>query len=448
MDRRRFVQSLAGAAVLAAVPGCGATPAARPGPRRRPNVLLIMADDLGYGDLGVTGRTDYSTPVLDRLARDGVLLTQAYSAAPVCTPTRVALLTGRYPARSHAGLFEPLTTHPDGLEPDPPTLGRLMRDAGYETALVGKWHLGTLPRFHPLRHGFDEFYGFLGAAADYTSHLDTEALESLFQDGTEPVRTEGYLTDLFTERAVRIVSRARSKPLFLNLQYNAPHWPWQAPGDPPYPDSLRWRGGGSPQTFARMMASMDAGIGRVLDALRSAGMEGDTLVIFTSDNGGERFSHMGPFSHGKMTLYEGGIRVAAMARWPGVIPAGIQTSHVAVTMDWTATLLALAGAQPPAGAPLDGVDLMPALRGARIRARERDLYWRIFQRRRQKAMRSGNWKYLQTEEGEFLFDLASDIGETRDRKADRPDVFAQLTARYTAWEREVLPPLALDPARA
>ncbi|HEU4883903.1 MAG TPA: sulfatase-like hydrolase/transferase [Longimicrobium sp.] len=448
MDRRRFVQSLAGAAVLAAVPGCGTSPAARPGPRRRPNVLLIMADDLGYGDLGVTGRTDYSTPVLDRVAREGVQLTQAYSSAPVCTPTRVALLTGRYPARTHAGLFEPLTTHPDGLDPDPPTLGRLMRDAGYETALVGKWHLGTLPKFHPLRHGFDEFYGLLGAAADYTSHLDTESLQNLFQDGTRTVRTEGYLTDLFTERAVRIVSRARSKPLFLNLQYNAPHWPWQAPGDPPYPDSLRWAGGGSPETYARMVASMDAGIGRVLDALRQAGMEGDTLVIFTSDNGGERFSHMGPFSHGKMTLYEGGIRVAAMARWAGRIPAGTRTDHVAVTMDWTATLLALAGAQPPAAAPLDGIDLMPALTGATTTHADRDLYWRISQRRRQKALRSGNWKYLQTEDGEFLFDLAADPGETRDLRADRPDVLAQLTAKYAAWERQVLAPLALDPARA
>jgi arylsulfatase A-like enzyme len=447
MDRRRFVQSLAGAAVLGALPSCGTSAAARPGPRRRPNVLLIMADDLGYGDLGVTGRADYSTPVLDRLAHEGVQLTQAYSAAPVCTPTRVALLTGRYPARTRAGLFEPLTTHPDGLDPDPPTLGRLMRDAGYETALVGKWHLGTQPRFHPLRHGFDEFYGFLGAAADYSSHADTESLQNLFQDGTEPVRTQGYLTDLFSDRAVQIVSRARSRPLFLNLQYNAPHWPWQGPGDPPYPDSLRWRGGGSPETFARMMASMDAGIGRVLDALRRAGMEGDTLVVFTSDNGGERFSHMGPFSHGKMTLYEGGIRVAALARWPGTIPPATRTDQVAVTMDWTATLLALAGARAPESAPLDGIDLMPALTGAPAGG-PRDLCWRIFQRRRQKALRSGNWKYLQTDDGESLFDLAADVGETRDRKADRPDVFAQLTAKYAAWEREVLAPLPLDPARA
>jgi arylsulfatase A-like enzyme len=447
MDRRRFLHSLAGAAAVAALPSSRASWAAGPRPPHRPNVLLIMADDLGYGDLGVTGRTDYRTPVIDQLARAGVQLTQSYSAAPVCTPTRVALLTGRYPARSPVGLHEPLTTHPIGLEPDPPTLGQLMKDAGYETALVGKWHLGTLPQFHPLRHGFDEFYGFLGAAADYASHVDTESLESLFQDGTAPVRTEGYLTDLFTDRAVRIVSRNRSRPLFLNLQYNAPHWPWQAPGDPVYPDSLRWRGGGSPETYARMMESMDTGIGRVLEALHRRGLERDTLVIFTSDNGGERFSHMGPFSHGKMTLYEGGIRVAAMARWPGMIPAGTETDQVSVTMDWAATLLALAGAQAPRPAPLDGIDLMPALTGGRA-MNDRDLFWRIFQRRQQKALRSGDWKYLQTDAGEFLFDLAADAGEKHDRKADQPAILAQLKEKYAAWEREVLAPIPLDPARA
>lgn len=447
MDRRRFLHSLAGAAAVAALPSSGASWAARLRTPHLPNVLFIMADDMGYGDLGVTGRTDYRTPVLDQLARAGAQLTQAYSAAPVCTPTRVALLTGRYPARTRAGLFEPLTTHPEGLDPEPFTLGRLMKDAGYETALVGKWHLGKLPRFHPLRHGWDEFYGFLGAAADYTSHVDTESLENLFQDGTQTVRTDGYLTDLFTDRAVQIVSRNRTQPLFLNLQYNAPHWPWQAPGDPPYPDSLRWRGGGSPETFARMMQSMDAGIGRVLEALHRRGLERDTLVIFTSDNGGERFSHMGPLSHGKMTLYEGGIRVAAIARWPGMIPGGSRTDQVAVTMDWAATLLALAGAHAPPAAPLDGIDLMPALTGTRAPA-GRDLFWRISQRRSHKAMRSGDWKYLQTDAGEFLFDLATDTGEKHDRKADEPAVLTQLKAKYAAWEAEVLAPVPLDPARA
>ena len=447
MHRRRFIIELAGAAAGVALAPSLASSASWLDRRRRPNVLLIMTDDLGYGDLGITGRTDYRTPVVDQLAREGMQLSQMYTAAPVCTPTRVALMTGRYPARTPVGLHEPLTTSPTGLAPDPPTLGTLMKAAGYETALVGKWHLGTLPPYHPLRHGFDEFYGILGPGADYASHIDVESREVLFQDGTRTVRTPGYLTELLTDRAVRIVSRRHARPFFLNLQYNAPHWPWQAPGDPPYPDTLPWAGGGSPATYARMMESMDGGVGRVLEALRRRGLERDTLVIFTSDNGGERFSHMGPFSEGKMTLNEGGLRVPAIARWPGVIPAGGRTDQVAVTMDLTATFLALAGARAPAAAPLDGIDLMPALTGGPGAVR-RELYWRIFQRRKQKAMRGGDWKYLQTDAGEFLYDVAADPGEKRDRKAEHPAVFQQLRAKLAAWEREVLPPIPLDPARA
>lgn len=408
-----------------------------------PNILLIMADDLGYGDLSLTGRTDYATPVLDQLASEGAQLTQAYSAAPVCTPTRVALMTGRYPARNPIGLYEPLTTQPTGLATQPATLALLLKDAGYETALIGKWHLGLLPDFLPPAHGFDEFFGFAGAAADYATHIDTEALEHHFYDGAKRVRVQGYLTDLFSERAAEFIARQHSKPFFLNLQYNAPHWPWQAPGDPAYPDSLRWAKGGSPATYARMMTSLDAGVGRVLAALRTRNLERNTLVIFTSDNGGERFSHMGPFSHGKMTLWEGGIRVAAFARWPDRIRPGTTTHQVATTMDWTATFLATAGAAIQPDAPLDGIDLMPALTGAA--PVERTLCWRVFQRRKQKAVRRGNWKYLQTEDGEYLFDLAADSGEKHNLKSTHPDVFAELKAGLAQWESQVLSPIPLDP---
>ena len=318
-----------------------------------------------------------------------------------------------------------------------------MKDAGYDTALIGKWHLGLQPQYHPFKHGFDEFFGFAGAAADYVSHLDTEALAHHFYDGADKVRVEGYLTDLFTERATRFIAKERSKPFFLNLQYNAPHWPWQAPGDPVYPDSLRWARGGSPEVYARMIKSMDDGVGRVLDALSRAGLDQNTLVVFTSDNGGERFSHMGPFSQGKMTLYEGGIRVAAAARWSGRIKPGTSTDQVAITMDWTATMLAIAQAQADPAAPLDGIDLMPALTGGA--PTERDLYWRISQRRKQKAMRRGNWKYLQTDSGEFLFDLQADPAEKQDRSADQRDRLLECKAKYAQWERQVLPPIPLDP---
>ncbi|HET9012300.1 MAG TPA: sulfatase-like hydrolase/transferase [Gemmatimonadaceae bacterium] len=441
IDRRTFIQRTTAAAALGVLAPW--EPLLRaPG---RPNILYIMSDDLGYGDLGITGRTDYATPVLDALAREGVRLTQAYCAAPVCTPTRVALNTGRYPARARVGLFEPLTTSDDGLLPEPPTLARLMKDAGYETGLIGKWHLGLRPEHHPLRHGYDEFYGFLGAAADYASHVDTETHEVNFQDGDQPVATKGYLTDLFTDRTIRFIQRKRSRPFFLNLEYNAPHWPWQAPGDPPYPDSMSSKSGGTPAVFGRMVKSMDDGIGRILAALRDAGRDRDTIVIFTSDNGGERFSNMGPFSHGKMTLYEGGLRTPAFVRWPGVIAPNTTTDQTAITMDWTATLLARAGAQADARAPLDGIDLLPALTGAK--PVPRDFYWRISQRVKQKALRSGDWKYLVTSEGEHLFDLATDPGEKSDVKEKHPEVLAALRAKYAGWEGAVLPPVPLDPAR-
>ena len=436
IDRRTF---LGRAAALAA--GAALAPDRGPHIRRAtpPNLLLIMSDDLGYGDLGITGRTDYATPVLDQLAREGARLTNAYTAAPVCTPTRVALITGRYPARTRVGLYEPLSRESVGLEPSPTSLGRLIKGRGYDTALIGKWHLGILPRYHPHRHGFDEFYGFLGAAADYVSHVDTEVHRDLFYDGERPAHADGYLTDLFTERAVRFLRRRRRAPFFLNLQYNAPHWPWQAPGDPPYADLHQAAQGGSPETFARMVQRLDTGVGQVLEALRERGLAENTLVVFTSDNGGERFSQMGPFRGRKMTLYEGGIRVAAFARWPGQIASGSTCNQPCITMDWTATLVSRAGARVPASR--DGIDLLPALTGAPVVSRE--LFWRITQRARFKALRSGDWKYVVEKDDEHLYDLARDAGESRDLKEEHPDVHGRLRRRYADWERTMLAPIPL-----
>ena len=440
-SRRRFLTQMAGVAATVVLPSgfVGCSSAGRK--RLQPNIVFIMADDLGYADVGFTGGTQ-ATPNLDRIASEGMVLRQAYSSAPVCSPTRVALLTGRYPAREDVGLLEPLTTQATGLSPQPPTLAMLLRGAGYETALVGKWHLGVLPAFHPLRHGFDEFYGFLGGAADYVSHDDPVHRRSLFRDGENEAREDGYLTDLFTQRATRIIARERVRPLFLSLQYNAPHWPWQAPGDPAYPAGSDSRAGGSPETFARMVASLDEGVGRVLATIDARGMARDTLLIFTSDNGGERFSHMGPFSHGKMTLSEGGIRVAAAARWPAVIRAGTTTDQVAATMDWTATFVALAGAVP--AQELDGIDLTPALRGLPPVARE--LCWRVSQRRQQRAVRQGDLKLLIDEQGERLHDVVRDPGERVDLRRERSSDFDALRARLAAWEAEMLAPLPFDPA--
>ena len=451
LDRRTFLRQSAGIAAAAAVPpaflACGPEQARPPAGRATgPNLIYIMADDLGYADTSLYGRREYQTPVLDQLAREGVRLTQAYSSAPVCSPTRVALMTGRYPARSPIGLFEPLTTQNIGLPIEPKTLPRLLRDAGYETALVGKWHLGLPDAFNPVRHGFDEFFGFRGAASDYVEHIGTESLEHDLWDGERAVRVEGYLTELFTERALQFITRPHDTSFFLSLQYNAPHWPWQAPGDAAYPDSLRWVHGGSPETYASMVRSMDDGIGRVLQALRDGGLENDTLVIFTSDNGGERFSDMGGFRSGKMTLWEGGIRVAAFARWPGVIAADTVSEQVVATHDWTATLIAVAGAAPDPAAPLDGIDVLPMLAGAPVI--ERELFWRTFQRTQHMALRSGDWKYLVTGDEPHLFDLAQDPGETQNLRAQHAEVFQQLESRYREWEQQVLEPIPLDPRYA
>ena len=278
----------------------------------RPNVLFILADDLGYGDLSCYGRPDYETPVLDRLATQGMKFMSAYAAAPVCTPTRCAFLTGRYPQRFEVGLQEPLTASspPVGLPASQPTIASRLRAVGYETALIGKWHLGWRPEYQPNRHGFDEFYGSLSGALDYFTHVAPDA-----GIGTEPdlwendrrTTADGYLTDVFTDRAVDFVTRPHSKPFYLSLHYTAPHSPWEGPDDRATADHTDhgagpMTNGGSLGAYAEMMRSMDSGIGRVLAALRRARLERNTLVIFTSDNGGERYSFNWPFSFQKLYL--------------------------------------------------------------------------------------------------------------------------------------------------
>jgi arylsulfatase A-like enzyme len=445
VTRREFLGAAAGAAAVSAL-GTRAV-AAQERARGRPNVLFILADDLGYGDLSCYGRPDYKTPVLDRLATQGLKFDDNYAAAPVCTPTRCAFVTGRYPQRLAVGLEEPLTRNsPEvGLPPDQPTIGTLMRDAGYATALIGKWHLGWKPEFNPTRHGFDEFFGCLSGAVDYFTHAAADAS----RDGASPapdlwenetrVERKGYFTDLLTDRAVDYVSRAHAKPFYLSLHYTAPHSPWEGPQDGAIDHAAHGPGpmtaGGSLAAYATMMQSLDSGIGRVLEALKRARLERDTLVIFTSDNGGERYSYNWPFSAGKLDLHEGGVRVPAIARWPGVIAANRTTDQAATTLDWTATILDVGGAKPDARFPLDGESLLPTLRGT-LEAHDRALFWRT---RRQGAARVGRFKYVEEAGKEQLFDLGVDVGEKSDLAAKRPEVLAQLRSRYDAWARQMLP---------
>jgi arylsulfatase A-like enzyme len=411
----------------------------------RPNIIYIMTDDLGYADLSCYGRKDYQTPVLDAFVREGLKFNNAYSAAPVCTPTRVALMTGRYPARNDVGLREPLRGAPFdinlGLSPEIPTLSSLLKEAGYETALFGKWHLGFNPDFFPNKHGFDHFFGITAGAADYIDHKFFGDVNTLYEN-YEPVQKKGYLTDLITDYAVAFIGKKHSKPFFINLEYTAPHWPWQAPGDEVYPDSLDFREGGSAETYARMMKSLDDNIGRVLAAIKEAGLEESTLVIFTSDNGGEKYSDMGPFKGHKMELWEGGIRVPAAARWPGVIEPATSTDQPVITMDWTVTMLSVAGVAVPDDVSFDGIDLLPWFKGDNSQV-PRTFYWRTSNVIRADALRDDNWKYLRSPQGEYLFNLAEDPYESVNLKDRDPVTMDRLKEKFLSLDKKMLLPYFL-----
>jgi arylsulfatase A-like enzyme len=411
--------------------------------RDRPNLLYIMVDDMGFADLSCYGRKEYKTPNIDALAEAGMMFTQAYAAAPVCTPTRVAFMTGRYPARNPIGLHEPLTMAPEhlamGLDPSLPTLSSLLKQAGYETALIGKWHLGFAPEYLPLRHGFDYFFGITAGGADYVDHKYANDEVTLYENDL-PVERVGYLTDLLGQAAVDLILRKRELPFFLSLQFTAPHWPWQGPGDPAYEAGAGFKTGGSAATYARMMHSLDDNIGKVIQAVKESGEYENTLIIFTSDNGGEMYSGMGPFRGRKFHLLEGGIRVPAIAVWPRIIRPGTATSQVAITMDWTATLLEAAGITAKSTA-LDGISLLSQFEGGKVS--QRTLYWRTTQRTNQGALRRGDWKYLKTEEGEFLFNLADDPGESRDLKMPEGRTFRKLRSAWARLNSEMLSPVPL-----
>lgn len=440
IDRRQFVAaSVAGSALVGAILPSSVEA------ENRPNILFILADDLGWADLSCYGRPDYKTPNLDRLAAQGIRFTNAYSAAPVCTPTRIGFLTGRYPARLAVGLEEPLEERKSlgervkilGIPPEHPTVSSLIRNAGYDTALVGKWHAGYLPDFGPLRHGFDEFFGIMSGAADHFTHKTMTEENDLFE-GEVPVERAGYITDLLTDRAVEYINRTRRKPFYLSLHYTAPHWPWEGPRDETVSRTIKYspagfRSGGSLKIYGEMMKSLDDGVGKVLAALKSSGLERNTLVIFTSDNGGERFSFNWPFRGQKMDLYEGGVRVPAIVRWPGVVRPGAVTDQPAISMDWTATMIAAAGAGPDWKYPLDGEDLTTFLKGNRP-AFDRTFFWRT---KRQGGVRSGKWKYIREGKSEFLYDLSVDEHEQAEFGASEPETLSRLRSGFDKWSSEM-----------
>lgn len=408
---------------------------------KQPNVVFVLADDLGWGDLSCYGRPDYVTPRMDGLAAEGVRLTDCYSGSATCSPTRIALLTGRYPARHPAGLAEPILhwVHGDalGLEPEFPALPRLLAGAGYATALIGKWHCGEPPRYGPLKSGFDEYFGLKSTGAAYFSYRGEDG-RYLAMAGDEVAPKAGYLTHVLTDRACDFIERHRGRPFYLSLHYTAPHWPWEAPyHDGEFDERPAITNGGSIAIFADMVRALDDGVGRVLDTIQRLGLDGNTLVVLTSDNGGERYSYHYPLTGYIRLLREGGIRVPGIVRWRGRIPAGQTSAQMAITMDWTATFLAAAGAQPDARFPLDGENLLPVFTGERAPF-DRTLFWRTPVA---SAARRGPWKYFRETDadGPRLFNLVRDIREYATFQDEYPEVLAELERSYADWERTVLP---------
>ncbi|MEJ8845875.1 sulfatase family protein [Variovorax rhizosphaerae] len=422
---------------------------------KRPNIIFIVADDLGFADLGCYGGRDASfgpvSPVLDGLAARGMRFTDGYSNSPVCSPTRFALMTARYQYRLRGAAEEPINSKSRGsatlgLPPEHPTLPSLLRKAGYRTALVGKWHLGYPPAFGPLQSGYEEFFGPLSGGVDYFTHCDSRGTHDLYE-GDEETVAEGYLTDLFSHRAVDYIERmsAQPDPFFLCLTYTAPHWPWETREDagiaPQVADNLFHLDGGNVDTYRRMIHHMDEGIGWIMAALQKAGIADDTLVVFTSDNGGERFSDNWPLVGGKMDLTEGGIRVPWIAHWPAAIHAGSESAQHCMTMDWSATMLDVAGAAADPAYPLDGVSLLPVLRDP-AQAFARPMHWRM-NHRDQRALRDGDWKYLQVDGNEYLFNIPADARERANRAKREPGRLAAMRADWLAWNA-TMPPIPAD----
>jgi arylsulfatase A-like enzyme len=432
---------LRGAALGAAVLASGTDrifAAPRPAP---PNIVFILADDLGYADVACYGRPDLHTPNIDALAARGVRFLQAYANSAVCSATRTALITGRYQYRLPIGLEEPLAGRDVGLPPSHPTLPSLLKKAGYGTTLVGKWHLGQLPKYGPLKSGYDHFYGFRGGAVDYYTHSND------LWDEDVRVEQAGYLTDLLGSHAVDVVNGyAKSRqPFLLSLHFNAPHWPWEAPGDEA--ESKRLIGhslwdfdGGSQKTYERMIEDLDLQIGRVVDALHSNGLAENTIVIFTSDNGGERFADTWPFTGRKTELLEGGLRIPAIISWPARIPQGrIQgrtVDQVTITMDWFSTLLAAAGASPDPAYPPDGIDLLPMLTQNAAPV-PRKLFWR-YKANAQWAARDGDWKFLKILENTFLFNVVDDPMERANLKERHKEIYDRIIAEWLDWNAAML----------
>ncbi len=425
--------------------------------RRRPNIILILADDLGYEELGCQGNADIPTPNIDSLARNGVRFTDGYVSAPVCCPSRAGLITGRYQTRFGHELNAIGLKNKDpnvGLPLSERTIADYLKSAGYATGMVGKWHIGGTAPYHPQQRGFDEFFGFLHEGHFFLpppysgSTLRLRAKEPLYDlenpilRGTEPVDEPEYLTEALTREALDYIDRHRDEPFFLYLPYNAVHSPLQATLEDvdhfKHLDSHR-------AIFAGMLTSLDDGVGEVLAKLRRHGLEEDTLIFFLSDNGGptaELTSSNLPLRGGKGQLFEGGVRVPFIMQWKGTLPEGMVYDHSVSALDILPTAAGAAGARLGKDAGLDGVDLIPYLTGEKTSLPHEILFWRYGP---QKAVRVGKWKLLHVPsrlgKPVQLYDLSKDIGEENDLSESRPEVVKELGAILEGMDREMVEPL-------
>jgi arylsulfatase A-like enzyme len=425
--------------------------------RRLPNIVLIVADDMGYADIGIHGSKDIPTPNIDALAKGGIRFTDAYVSGPYCSPTRAGLMTGRYPQRfgHEFNLISP--AHDDfGLPLGEFTMADRLQAAGYRTALFGKWHLGSGDKFHPMARGFDEFFGFLGGAHSY---LDTQAsIGNPLLDGRKVVAETIYLTDALTDRAVDFIKRQKAQPFFLYLAFNAVHLPLEATDK--YLARFTHIADKQRRTYAAMASAMDDGIGRTLAALRAEGLEENTLIIFFNDNGGPTMtgttingSSNAPLRGSKRQTWEGGIRVAFIIRWKGHFAEGKTDGRPIIQLDVLPTALAAAGVKPQPQWKLDGVNLLPFLTGKKSGQPHEALYWRLGQNM---AIRKGDWKLVKTSERGLqvvdpaifndlsdaeLYNLADDIGEKKNLAAAHPEKARELAAAWQRWNKELARPL-------
>lgn len=453
--RRRFVRgALWSAATLLASSGLSCAQNAQTKPlqakapksnARKPNVIVVLVDDMGYADVGFTGVRDFTTPNIDALARDGVICTNAYATAPVCSPSRAGFITGRYQTRfgHERNPFD--TDDPAvGLPVEQKTIADVMKNNGYHTGALGKWHLGQAPHFQPNSRGFDEWFGFLGGHHDYMPRKGEEAPLKIMRN-REKVEEKEYLTDALTREAVSFVDRNQQQPFFLYLAYNAPHAPLQAPAK--YQKLIAGIEEPNRRTYAAMMLAVDEGVGKLRTQLKALKLEKDTLIFFWNDNGGatNNSSLNGELREHKGTMYEGGVRVPFSVTWPGHLPANRVCDQPILSLDILPTTLAAANLKLLAEMPLDGLNIMETLRNNQAPARAR-LYWR-WNDGKLRAVREGRYKWVRRGgyKGE-LYDLQSDIGETKDIAAQKPELTARLDAAYEEWNKDNIDPVF--PARA